>query len=151
MPRIEGLSGQLVGAVADKFWPQGKPFVKREPNGDITVGRILRREVKKQTYFNDDDALDALKKRRKIVDGCRRYFHGAVKIAPVSVGATTLVGITDRSAGEIFLGGASAALGMGGRIAEEITKKTVENLDQRMKLIRQEQSKLAHQGQPPQS
>jgi hypothetical protein len=152
MATVEGLNNQLMGAVAKRIFPQGRPHVRHELNGDISIGKILPGgEYKHRRYFHPDDALYDLKQRRKIIEACGKSLRLAAKTAVALGGVVVLKGIDDRSVKEVGLGFLTGtAITTGIEVGGVICNQTLESLDGRIALTTRESSSLVHQEQSPQ-
>jgi hypothetical protein len=134
---MPALSELLMQAVADKVWPQGRPFVEPNPKGGVTYGKRFGGGDRDEEYSRSPTIGSIkLEDRREVVSKCETSLHYAVKAAVALTGMGTFRGVVDRSAREIIasgIGGAAVATGI--RVVEEVCSQTVVSLNERIALL----------------
>jgi hypothetical protein len=136
-------SEQLIEDVIKKIWPQGRPYARYDTSGEFIVGNKFRGLNYDGEAFDDpEEARMVLLENRKRQESYRKPLNRAQKTAVIIAGIGTAKGLWDRSLPEIttsVLGGMASWTSI--RLIREICDKTIENLDERIKLTN-EQSTL---------
>jgi hypothetical protein len=134
---MPALSELLMQTVADKIWPQGRPFAEPNPKGGVTYGKNFGGGDRDEEH-SDSPTLGSIRlgDRRGVIVRCETSLHYAVKAAVVLTGLGTLKGVGDKSVREVIIGSVGGTVvATGARVVEEVCSKTVENLDGRIALL----------------